>query len=252
VGRFDILGCTLDAVTDTGLERWLDRTVHDPWDGRCRHLVTLNPEYVMRARRDPAFASALARADLATADGVGVAIGARLIHGRVVERLTGVEIVERLAQRGESAFLLGAGPGVAAVAASRLKERFPAAKIAGLWAEGSPDPINDAETLRRIREASPEIVLVAYGAPAQVLWIDRNRDALGANGVRLAIGVGGTLDYLAGTASRPPELIRRMGLEWLYRLIREPWRWKRQLVLPVYALLVMKAAVGRRLRRSAV
>ena len=100
---------------------------------------------------------------------------------------------------------------------------------------------DDAESIARIREREANVVLVGYGAPAQVVWIRRNRDALAEAGVRIAIGVGGALDYLAGTAPRAPELARRLGLEWAYRLAREPWRWRRQLALPMFAYLVARA-----------
>jgi N-acetylglucosaminyldiphosphoundecaprenol N-acetyl-beta-D-mannosaminyltransferase len=92
--------------------------------------------------------------------------------------------------------------------------------------------------------------VVAYGAPGQVVWIERNRAALAEAGVRVAVGVGGVLDFLAGTKPRAPRLVRRAGLEWLYRLIREPWRWQRQAVLPVFALRVLIEKLWRRGNRA--
>jgi N-acetylglucosaminyldiphosphoundecaprenol N-acetyl-beta-D-mannosaminyltransferase len=204
----------------------------------------------MLARRDEAFRRILGQADVITADGIGVLVAARLIVGnraRWLERVTGVELVDWLAAEsgvaGAPLFLLGAAPGAAAEAAARLRERFPESRIAGWWAEGSADPAHDAETIARIAASGARVVLVAYGAPGQVLWIERNRDALGQAGVALAIGVGGALDFLAGRVPRAPRFVRRFGLEWLYRLLREPWRWRRQLVLPLFAVLVLRDVV---------
>lgn len=250
-----ILGTRLDLTSLAESRDWLRRALADPWDGRCRHVVTLNPEYVMAAQRDPDFAVALGHADLVTADGAGVVAAARLIHGVSVDRLTGVELMEWLAQfSGElnaPLFLLGAAPGIADSAAARLRERHPYLILAGTWANGSPRPEHDAVALERIAKSGARIVAVAYGAPAQIHWISRNQEVLATSGVRLVIGVGGALDYLSGTAKLPPALIRRLGLEWLVRLAREPHRWRRQLVLPVFAMRVLIQGVDTRLRNPA-
>jgi N-acetylglucosaminyldiphosphoundecaprenol N-acetyl-beta-D-mannosaminyltransferase len=118
-----------------------------------------------------------------------------------------------------------------------MRALYPDADIRGWWWEGSADPKFDAETLQRIRDSGANMLAVAYGAPGQIFWIERNLAAVSDIGVRVVIGVGGALDYLAGEAARPPELIRKLGFEWLFRLLREPWRWRRQLVLPGFAVL---------------
>jgi len=161
--------------------------------------------------------------------------------------VTGVEIVRLLAasseRTGVSIFLLGADPGVAPKAAARLQEIASGAHFAGWWWEGTPQLIDDDEAIERIAASGARIVAVAYGAPGQVLWIERNRVALSQVGVRIVIGVGGALDYWAGSAKLAPPLIRKLGFEWLYRLILEPWRWRRQLVLPIFAIYaVIEAA----------
>lgn len=247
----DILGVRLDVATLDGYRAWVSAALMDPWDGRCRQIVTLNPEYVMAARRDPEVARALRDSDLATADGVGVQIAARWLDRVDVPRLTGVTLTEWLAELSGSIdaplFLLGAAPGVADKAAENLRARWPGARIAGVWAEGTPRPVDDAASVARIAASGARAVAVAYGAPGQILWIERNQAALADAGVRVAIGVGGALDYLSGAVKQPPMVVRRLGLEWLVRLAREPWRWRRQLVLPTFALLVARAAVARRL-----
>ena len=121
--------------------------------------------------------------------------------------------------------------------------------MVGTWAEGSPRPEDDAETIDRIRESGATMLLVAYGAPAQIHWIHRNLPRLDAAGVRVVIGIGGALDYISGNVPWAPPLVRRLGLEWLYRLAREPWRWRRQMALPMFAALVARDAAKKRLRR---
>lgn len=246
----EILGCTLNSGGAQAARSRIQAALEEPWDGRCLHIATLNPEYVMLARRNTSFASALSTADLVTADGMGVTVAARLLHDERIQRVTGVDIVEWLAEWSGSMnaplFLLGAGPGVADLAAAKLARRFPGARFAGTWSEGGPNPALDEESLRRIDESGARCVAVAYGAPGQVEWIDRNRSNLSAMGVRLAIGIGGALDYHSGVIARPPELVRRLGLEWLVRLLREPARIKRQLVLPHFAALVLRDTITSR------
>ena len=247
------MGLPIDPGGAEDAVRWMESTLGSSVPG-CRHLVTLNPEYVMMARHDPAFRSSLQRADRTTADGIGVVLAARWLwpaetHKRPLERVTGVDLVEHIARLGPAGvFLLGGAPGVAAGAAARLMHRWPGFVPAGSWDGGSADPVDDRESIERIGQSAARVVLVAYGAPGQILWIARNQDALGRQGVRLAIGVGGTFDYLAGVVPRAPRWMRQAGLEWLYRLVREPWRWKRQRVLPLFAVRVF--VLGIALRRS--
>lgn len=247
-----VLGQRIDLRTTAEVDRALRERARG--GAGLLHIATLNPEYVMRARRDAAFAEALARADLALIDGIGIAIAARVLQPGVrAERFTGVALTERIgelsAETDARLFLLGAGPGVAERAAAAMRHRIPSARIIGVWADGSPRPEDDAESIRRIAGSGANVVLVAYGAPGQVVWIERNRQVLEDAGVRIAIGVGGALDYIAGITPYAPKLVRRVGLEWAYRLLREPWRWRRQLVLPVFALLVVRDAVRRRAGR---
>jgi len=243
----DIVGIRLDVLSAGQARAWLRGALADPWDGHCRHVVTLNPEYVMSARIDSRFEQAIRCADLVTADGIGVVAAARLIHGARVTRVTGVELVEELAKlSGEEnapLFMLGAGSGVADDAIRRLQEHQPGMQTAGVWAAGTPAPEHDSPAIERIESGRARSVVVAYGAPGQVLWIDRNRDRLASSGVRLAVGVGGALDYLSGGIERPPEVVRKFGLEWLVRLAREPRRWRRQAVLPIFAVRVLIEAV---------
>jgi N-acetylglucosaminyldiphosphoundecaprenol N-acetyl-beta-D-mannosaminyltransferase len=251
--RIDLLGVGLDLCDATQVRRAIDAALTDP-EPSCRHVVTLNPEYVMRARADRVFREAVAAADLITADGVGVLIGARLLAGldaSRLDRVTGLDLCDWLAEscatHGRPLFLLGGRDGAAVGAAKALQAGSPTLRIAGTWDGGSAECAFAGASLDRLREGDTGALLVAYGAPGQVTWIARNRDDLGRIGVRVAIGVGGAFDYLSGRVPRAPRLVRRLGLEWLYRLGREPWRWRRQLGLPRYAGLVLIEAARRRL-----
>jgi N-acetylglucosaminyldiphosphoundecaprenol N-acetyl-beta-D-mannosaminyltransferase len=196
---------------------------------RLHQVATVNPEFVMEARGNPAFRELLNTADLATPDGVGIVLAARLSGTRLKGRVTGVALVDRLAEmsarQGCRIFLLGAGPGVAEDAAREMARRHPGVRIVGTHA-GSPRDSDWPEVLDRIEAAQPDVLLVAYGAPRQDLWIRQHRDAL-PRVVRVAMGVGGVFDYLSGRVPLAPAPLRRLGLEWLYRLLKQPWRWRR-------------------------
>lgn len=214
------------------------------------HVVTLNPEYVMAARRDPEFLGAIERAELIVCDGVGTLIAARLSGAApAIERFTGVELIDFLTHvssvrnRG-GLYLLGGRNAESAV--SVLRKRVPAARIQGGWSGGNPSPDFDDLTIARITASSADILLVGYGAPAQVAWIERNRPALQEAGIRIVAGIGGAFDYLSGDAQPAPAVVRGLGLEWGYRLVREPWRWRRQSVLLPFAAMATVEAARRR------
>jgi N-acetylglucosaminyldiphosphoundecaprenol N-acetyl-beta-D-mannosaminyltransferase len=195
----------------------------------------------MRAQQDKAFRRVINQADVCLPDGVGLLWAARRLGCPLRERVAGstltVQLAERAAQSGWRVYFLGAAPGVADKAAEILQSRFPGLIVAGTWA-GSPSPDEQASIVERVRDAAPDILLVAYGAPAQDVWIARNQPLLR---VPVAMGVGGSLDFIAGVAKRAPVWIQRIGLEWLYRLVREPWRWRRQLALPRFVWHVLCA-----------
>jgi N-acetylglucosaminyldiphosphoundecaprenol N-acetyl-beta-D-mannosaminyltransferase len=206
-----------------------------------QHMIaTVNPEFVMRAQRDREFARILESADLCLADGTGVVWALRRQGCSLSGPVTGTDLVmplaELCARRGHRLFLLGARPGVAPALAARLRSTYPALEVAAH--SGSPDATGDEETLRVVREHRTQVLLVAYGAPAQELWIDRMKDRLE---ISVAIGVGGAFDFLTGRVPRAPAWMRRAGLEWLHRLARQPWRIRRMAVLPVYAIKVMRS-----------
>jgi N-acetylglucosaminyldiphosphoundecaprenol N-acetyl-beta-D-mannosaminyltransferase len=222
--RITVLGVAIEDITeDEAVQRIAGFIAAET----PQYAVTINPEFVMEAQRNRSFRRVLAGAHLATPDGFGLLLVARLRGQAFRGRVTGIDLIHRLAQAGAgvgwSLFLLGAAPGVAERAADALRQAHPGLHIAGCYA-GTPRLEDEPAIRTRIAQTRPDILLVAYGTPAQELWIARNYQLLQ---VPVAIGVGGAFDFLAGEAPRAPHWLRRLGLEWLYRLIHQPWRWRR-------------------------
>ncbi len=244
-GRVDVLGVGVDPVA---LPEAVERI--GEWIGaarggsarRTRQVVTLNPEMVMAARRRPDLAAILARADLVTPDGVGVVWAARRLGRSLPGRVAGIDLVEALLAAGAEAgwrfYFLGAAPGVAEEAARAAAERYPGLRVVGTH-HGYFAASEAERVAREVSAAGADVLLVALGSPAQEEFIAPRREHLGAG---VAIGVGGTLDVLAGRARRAPAWLRRVGLEWLYRIVRDPRRWGRALALPAFALAVLRQA----------
>jgi len=237
VACLEILGVRIDDATYADVLARVDEYVAG---GRPRHIVTLNPEMVTAAQSDPELCMALNRADLNVVDGVGLMLAARWLGHPIRERVTGSDGIYRLAdhcaRRGYRPFFLGAAPGVAESVAGRLADLYPGLEVAGAYA-GSPRPEDEEEVIARVRAAAPDLLFVAYSVPAEELWIARNRDRLG---VPVMMGVGGSFDFVAGLTRRAPPWVRRAGLEWAHRLIRQPWRWRRQLALIRFVWLVVR------------
>lgn len=237
-----LLGVRVDRITQQQAIEHIDSLVAQhkgsPSKHPCQHIVTVNTEFVMMAQHDTVFRNIINHAALVLADGIGIVWGTRYIGQPVPERVTGtdtlVEIAQLCAKRDYRLYLLGAAPGVAEEAATRLQEIAPRLKIAGTYA-GSPATAEEDKILAYIRASRADILCVAYGAPAQERWIARNLSRLP---VAVAMGVGGAYDFLSGRQLRAPMVMQRLGLEWLYRLYREPWRWRRMLAIPRFMLLV--------------
>ncbi|MBC7234265.1 MAG: WecB/TagA/CpsF family glycosyltransferase [Chloroflexi bacterium] len=225
------------------MERWVI-------EGHPHQVVTVNPEFVIRAQRDAAFNVVLKKAALALPDGVGLLWASRLLGKPLRERVAGSDMLPLIAalcaRRGYRPYLLGAAPGVAERAAAVLQRDNPSLEIAGTYA-GSPDPSEEEAIVERVVKAAPDFLFVAYGAPQQDLWIFRNLQRLQ---VPVCMGVGGAFDFIAGVTPRAPLWMRERGLEWLYRLWRQPWRWRRMLALPRFVYLVLRQGARRRFARS--
>ncbi len=238
----NLLNVPVHPVTMSQTLSVVERFVAHP---TLKQIATVNPEFVMAAQKDDNFMTVLQQAKLCIPDGVGLLWAARILGEQLPERVAGSELVYHLAElaakHGWRLFLLGAGPGIAEEAAAVLQKQFPALTIAGTYA-GSPDPAENESIVARINNSTADLLFVAYGAPNQDKWIARNRETLTT--VRVAIGVGGSLDFITGRSVRAPQWLQRLGLEWLYRLFREPWRWRRMLALPQFALRILAARLN--------
>lgn len=237
--RIDVLGVGFDNVTR---DEAVDRAMAMIEEGGSHYVVTPNPEIVEVCRENPAAMAAVSGADLVLADGIGVVKGAAMLGTPLRERVPGIEfaagLMARLAQAGRSLYLLGAKPGVAELAAANLKDAHP-----GLIVCGTHDGYfrEDGPVVEEIRAAAADVVFVCLGAPKQELWMVEHGPATGAH---LMVGLGGSLDVFAGVVERAPEGFQKLGLEWLYRLAKEPKRIGRMAKLP----LVLVQAAGARLR----
>jgi N-acetylglucosaminyldiphosphoundecaprenol N-acetyl-beta-D-mannosaminyltransferase len=244
----DILGVCVDDVT---MDIAVDVCRACLRSGQSHRVVTPNAEMVVAARGDPAFRETLNGSTLSIPDGAGLLLAGRLLGTPLRAQVAGTDLADRIAALcaadGYRLFLLGAAPGVAELAAQRLRERHPGLAIAGTYT-GNADPAADDATRARLREAGRiDALLVAYGAKKQEFWIERNQAALG---IPLAIGVGGVFDFFSGRVPRAPALVRRAGFDWLFRLIVQPWRWRRQLALPRFMVLATIEGSRKRWRRS--
>ncbi|NLX05297.1 MAG: WecB/TagA/CpsF family glycosyltransferase [Phycisphaerae bacterium] len=201
--------------------------------------VAINPEKIYRALHDPNLLDLLGRADMGICDGVGIVAAARILENARLARCTGVDLFMTLtavaAEKGWRVFLLGASPDSNRSAYEKLLEKHPTIQIAGRR-DGYFE--NSDEVVEEINAARPDLLFVAMGSPKQEYWIHRHRGQLE---VPFCMGVGGTFDVLSGKVKRAPRFFRKTGTEFLYRLIQEPKRWRRQVLLPLFALRVFRA-----------
>ena len=207
--------------------------------GGCHHVVTANPEILYRALSDKGLYETIAQASLVTADGQGVLLAGKLLNQPFKARVTGIDLAEALCatsgERGHKIYFLGGKEGISKKAQMAILRRYPNANIVG---EHHGYFKNDIEPLlAELREKQPDILLVAMGSPYQEEFILRYQKLLN---IPVAIGVGGTLDVFSGEVKRAPELVQTLKLEWAYRNLSDPKRWRRALVLPKFVLAVLK------------
>ena len=231
--RIEVLGVSFDDLTmDEAVARGLELMA----ERRAAYVVTPNSEIVMACEGDPPAAEAVAGAALTIADGIGVIYGAKLLGTPLKAKLPGIDFTTRLLEelngRGGSLFLLGSKPGVAEEAAERLSARYPGLRIVGTHDGYFTD---DGPVVEQINAAAPDLLLVCLGAPKQEKWMYQNAPRLDAG---LMIGAGGSMDVFSGRVERAPEFWQRAGLEWFYRLLKEPKRIGRMAKLPLFLVKV--------------
>lgn len=236
----DILGIPVDAIT---MKDAVERVGAFVREGGAHAIYTPNAEIMMAAQRDHELKEILKKSDMLVADGAGVVLASKLLGRPVPEKVSGVDLVREVfkvyAANGLSCYLFGAKPGFAQEAADRIKAEYPGLMIAGFH-DGYFTEQEEAEIIDDINRSSPDILLVALGAPKQEKWI---YSRLGKLNAKVCMGVGGTIDILSGRVQLCPDFFRRNGLEWLYRLYKEPRRARRQLDLPRFMLRVLYARV---------
>ncbi|MZP29533.1 WecB/TagA/CpsF family glycosyltransferase [Heliobacterium undosum] len=246
--RISILGSPVDSLT---LDQAAFRISALIRQGGCHQVVTANPEILYSAMHDDDLQAILGRAALVTADGIGVVWASSFLGEAVPERVTGIDLMGHLmasaAREGWTCAFIGGKPGIALSAARRLSEQYPGLAVAGCY-HGYFSEQEERAILDDLRRLRPHLLFVGFGAPRQEKWIDRvlrfDLCEEGANGL-VAIGVGGSFDVFSGTVKRAPLWIRRLHLEWLYRLAGQPSRLKRQVRLPLF----MKAVFQQKWKR---
>ena len=239
--RIDVLGAGFDDIT---AEQAVQRTFEMLHSGEKAYIVTPNPEIVWMARRDEKLRTAINNAGLVLPDGIGIILGARILGtplrgGRVPGIDFAASLLEQMARSCQSVYLLGAKPGVAEQAGQRLHDKYPGLVIAGASDGYFTD---DGAVINEINKAQPDLLFVCLGSPKQELWMAGN---IGQLDVKICAGLGGSLDVFAGNVKRAPVFMQKLGLEWLYRLFREPHRIKRIIKLPLFVLALVWKRITR-------
>ncbi len=244
--RYELLGTAVHAVTLAGALDWVSASVQARTVG---YVVTLNGALLVQTARDPALRALVNEAALVTADGIGVLLAARILGVTLPGRVAGIDLAvavcARAAQLAHRMYLLGGAPGVAARTADALRRQHPTLQIVGTH-HGYLAPEDEPAVVTDIQHARPDVLLVAFGAPRQEIWMRRWNKELG---VPVAIGVGGSFDVLAGRVPRAPGWMQRAGLEWLYRVWREPRRWSVVRTIPPLFLMALRARLKGRIAR---
>lgn len=237
--RIDVMGVQFDNVT---MAEALEKAKTLLNRQEASYCVTPNAEIVYEAMHDPDFCALLNGAALVLPDGAGTVLGAKLLGTPLKQKVAGIDFAANLLgileESGKKLYLLGGKPGIGELAAEKMLEKHPKLQICGI-ADGYFK--EEAPVIEKINAAQPDVLFVCLGAPKQEKFMYAHKDALK---VRLMIGLGGSLDGFAGTVKRAPKWMIRLQLEWLYRLIKEPWRLGRMMRLPKFVLAVL----GHRLR----
>ena len=238
LSSIEILGIRIDKLTRSDAIKYLDSMVQNH---QAHIAITLNTEMVMFAQHNARFKDIMNNASLIIPDSMGLIWASRILGERLPERLAGVDIVQHFVrfagQQKYRLFLLGAAPGVAERVASIFRQRYPGIEIVGTYA-GSPKPEEEQKICEMVNNSTAQILLVAYKVPEQEFWISRNINKLR---VGVVINVGGTFDFIAGVTKRAPRWMQNVGLEWFFRLLQQPQRWRRMLALPRFAIKVLSS-----------
>jgi len=234
--KIDILGVLVDHVT---MDDALFRLKNFLNEEKAHAVFTPNSEIIMVAHKDAEFCKTLNSGDLIVADGIGVVYASKILKAPLPERVAGFDLssklIEAVSDGSRSLYFFGGKPGVAELAIRNLTEKYPALSVCG-FSDGYFDEAKEQQIIEDIKAKKPDILFVCLGAPKQEKWIAEHKDELGA---KLLLGVGGSLDVWAGTVERAPEKYQKAGLEWFYRLLKQPSRFFRMMALPKFGLTVL-------------
>jgi N-acetylglucosaminyldiphosphoundecaprenol N-acetyl-beta-D-mannosaminyltransferase len=243
----EILGCRLDAID---ADAATDAIAAFAKNSTGAQIVTLGTEMVVYAQRDARFRAIVNACSLSLCDTVGLLAVARRRGAALQQRVTGVELIEHLCARaardGIAIYVFGGADGVADAAARALRARCPGLNVAGTRS-GFFEPTQSDAIAAEIRASGARLLFAGLGSPRQEFWL---AEYLHATGAGAGVGVGGSLDVISGKVDRAPEAWRRRNLEWLYRLVKEPSRWRRQLALPYFVWLIALDNLRRKRRRA--
>ena len=234
--RITVLGIPFDRIT---MDQTVEQILQFMKGDRCRTVYTPNPEFVMAAKSDQAFTEVLQCGDLVIPDGIGIVIASKIQKQPLPERVAGYDtvqnVLEKLKDTSYTVYFLGAAPGVAEEAATKMKEKYPGLQVVGTY-HGYFTEEEEPAILQEIHQLKPDLLLVGLGFPRQEKWIAAHQSTLP---VKVCMGIGGSIDGMAGKVKRAPVFFQKIGLEWLYRLVRQPSRWKRMLQLPLFLWYVL-------------
>jgi len=233
----EILGVPINILSKEEAINEIIKMIENP---ELSEVYTPNPEMIMLAQEDKEFMHILKNAEIVLPDGIGLLIASKIKGLGLTERVTGIDTMNGLlaycGRENKTIYLLGGKPGVPDVACSNIERQFPGIKIGGFH-HGYFTKDDEAKIVEEVNEAKPDILFVCLGAPKQEKWIYGHKNKLNC---RLAMGVGGSVDIYAGTAKRAPVIFQKLGMEWFYRLAKEPWRYKRMMNLPKFILRILK------------
>lgn len=237
--RLEILGVGIDRIDSQQALQQIGAFIEN---GEPHQIVTANAEIIYQASRNEKMRNVINAAQMVTADGSGVVWASRQLGQPLAQRVTGIDLVNSICQQSAKEqwkiYILGSAPGVAATAAVNIRNKFPGCNIIGTH-HGYFNAKEEKQILAELEQLKPDVLFVALGAPKQEYWI---ADHIQKLGIPVAMGIGGSMDVLSGNVKRAPKWMQKMSLEWLYRLLIQPTRFKRVLALPKFMLAVKKQA----------
>lgn len=237
--RLEILGIGIDRIDSNEALRQIGQFIAS---GTPHQIVTANAEIIYQASKNEKMKNVINAAQMVTADGSGVVWASRQLGQPLAQRVTGIDLVNSICEQSAKdkwkIYILGSAPGVADTAANNIRDKFPGCNIVGTH-HGYFNEQEEARIIAELEQLQPDVLFVALGAPKQEYWI---ADHIQQLNTPVAMGIGGSMDVLSGNVRRAPKWMQKMSLEWLYRLLIQPTRFKRVLALPKFMLAVKKQA----------